>query len=185
MRFAKVDRGFGNKTTWDRPFDETLRRFVAATNSAVFAAEPCRATAGDAINVDGEFDLVYIDPPYVNRQGVGVDYLGFYHFLEGLADYANWESRIDHASKHRRLIRVPSRWTNKTLIHEAFADLFDRYRQSILAVSYRSDGIPTLEELAELVRKVKGNVTVHTLDRGYKYALSTNGKSSEALVVGK
>ena len=73
-------------------FDDHFRHFVKAmTNAAVFKAAPCRAINGDAIDVEaGKFDLVYIDPPYINRNGVGVDYHGFYHFLEGLADYTNW-----------------------------------------------------------------------------------------------
>ncbi|HET6251358.1 MAG TPA: DNA adenine methylase [Tepidisphaeraceae bacterium] len=184
MRFAAVDRSFGNKTTWDRPFAEHFRNFVRMTNAAIFKAGPCRASNVDARNVEGEFDLVYIDPPYINRHGVGVDYHGFYHFLEGLADYKNWPAQIDHSSKHRRLIPKPSRWTNKTTIHQAFAELFERYRHSILAVSYRSDGIPSLEELAGMLKQVKKQVAVHTLDRGYKYALSKNGRSSECLLIG-
>ena len=46
--------------------------------------------------VPGSYDLVYVDTPYISSKGVGVDYLHFYHFLEGLTDYDNWKSRIDY-----------------------------------------------------------------------------------------
>lgn len=184
MRLADVKRTFGNKATWDKPFAEHFRNFALSANSAVFKAAPCRAVNQDAVDVAGEFDLVYIDPPYVSRAGVGVDYHGFYHFLEGLADYQNWEARIDFSSKHRRLQKVPSQWTSRATIHRAFADLFSRFRRSIFVVSYRSDGIPSLEELSGLLRQFKRKVDVQTLSRGYKYALSTNENSSEALLIG-
>jgi len=185
MRLAQVQRSFGNKTTWDKPFDEHLRDFAAEANAAVFAGPACRAISGNAGDVTGEFDLVYIDPPYINGRGVGVDYHGFYHFLEGLADYPNWPQKIDPRSKHRRLMPIRSPWTNPAAIAAAFAELFDRHRRSILAVSYRSDGIPSPAELAALLKMAKKHVEVHTLDRRYQYALSTNAKSSEILIVGK
>ena len=185
MRFAKVTRTFGNKTTWDKPFEEHFCQFAQSANAAVFKGAPCRAINEDAINVAGEYDLVYIDPPYVNQRGVGVDYHGFYHFLEGLAEYENWAARIDFSSKHRRLHRITSPWTNRATIHQAFADLFQRFHQSTLVVSYRSDGIPPLDELTDLLRQVKRKVAVHMVHRGYKYALSTNTTSSEALLIGR
>jgi len=37
--------------------------------------------------IEGNYDLAYIDPPYISAQGVGVDYLEFYHFLEGLVGW--------------------------------------------------------------------------------------------------
>lgn len=34
----------------------------------------------DALDVPGDYDLVYVDTPYIPKSGVGVDYLDFYHF---------------------------------------------------------------------------------------------------------
>jgi adenine-specific DNA methylase len=185
MRLAPVARTFGNKATWDKPFEEHFRQFVKAANVAIFQGAACRAINEDATKVEGDFDLVYIDPPYLNRNGVGVDYHGFYHFLEGLADYSNWAGRIDLSSRHRRLLPIASPWNSRGTIHQAFADVFLRYPRSIIAVSYRSDGIPSVEELAGMLRAVRRKVTIHTLDRGYKYALSTNAASSEVMLIGK
>ncbi|MDB5289388.1 MAG: putative methylase [Phycisphaerales bacterium] len=184
MRLAPVARTFGNKATWDKPFDAHFRHFVRQANAAITCGEPCRAVNGDALAVAGEFDLVYIDPPYLNRRGVGVDYHGFYHFLEGLASYGHWEARIDFDSAHRRMKPVPSPWTSRAQIHGAFRELFRRFGESTIAVSYRSDGIPSVEELVDLLREVKRNVVVHRREAPYKYVLSTNAASQEVVLIG-
>ncbi|HWE02203.1 MAG TPA: DNA adenine methylase [Tepidisphaeraceae bacterium] len=186
MRLANVNRSFGNKTTWDKPFEDHFRYFVSTANAAVFEGSPCKALHGDACKTSGDFDLVYIDPPYLNARGIGVDYAGFYHFLEGMADYENWERRIDFSSRHRRLFPAGTReWNSAATIRQAFSALFRRHRNSTLAVSYRSDGIPSPDELADALRQVKPNVTVHMLDGTYTYALSTNRRSSEILLIGR
>jgi adenine-specific DNA methylase len=185
MRTASVPRTFGNKATWDRPFPEHVRRFAAEANRAVFdSGRPCRATHADVAVVEPGFDLVYIDTPYVSGRGVGVDYHGFYHFLEGLVDYAAWPDRIDWTSRHRRLRAEPTPWTSRARIGSAFRALFARFASSTLVVSYRSDGIPSIEQLAQWLGDVKSTVSVHH-DSGRKaYALSTNGRAHEVLLVG-
>jgi adenine-specific DNA methylase len=183
MRVADVKRGFGNKATWDTPFEEHFRHFAIEANDAVFdSGIPCRALCCDALAVPGEFDLVYIDTPYLNSRGVGVNYLEFYHFLEGIADYETWEDRIDYHKKHRPLNADGSPWSDPKRIGDAFERVFERYARSILVVSYRSDGIPTEGALLRLVKKFKAQVrTFYQVD--YKYVLSTNEASKEVLLV--
>lgn len=183
MRTADVPRSFGNKPSWDRPFADHFRKFAAEANAAVFGGrQPCRATCGDACAVRGDFDLVYIDPPYVNARGVGVDYAHFYHFLEGLVDYANWAARIDHDTKHRRMRAEENPWTNPRSIAGAFDQLFARFKKSQLAVSYRSDGIPAIDDLVALLRRHGRRPRVHELRR-YQYALSTQRNTREVLLI--
>lgn len=183
MRSADVDRSFGNKATWDTPFEVHFRNFVEEANSYVYNnGKKCKALCWDAMQVSGEYDLVYIDTPYISSKGIGVDYYDFYHFLEGLVGYKGWPKLVDYASKHRRMKPKKSPWTDKNLITEAFDKLFERYKDSKLVVSYRSDGIPSPETLISLLKKYKGeNVRLETLN--YKYVLSTNGTSSEILCV--
>ena len=184
LRLADVRRGFGNKATWDRPFAEHFATQARRASAAVFGnGRRCRAVQGDAAAVTGDFDLVYIDPPYLNARGVGVDYLGFYHFLEGLVHYDTWPERIDRRSKHLRLQGTPSPWGSPGGIHAAFREVLERFARSTLVVSYRSDGIPSADELVAMVQAVKPHVAVHD-HRGYRYALSTNRRSSEMLIVG-
>lgn len=184
VRMAKVDRTFGNKTTWDKPFHEWFCNFVDEVNQAIFDNyQSNQATNFDAIDVPGEYDLVYIDTPYISKQGVAVDYLGFYHFLEGLTTYDEWEKLMDHRSKHRRLKKIPNDWTDKNKIHGAFDRLFRKYQNSITVVSYRSDGIPSEIELISLLEKYKHNIRVERSGQ-YKYVLSNNSKSEEILLIG-
>jgi len=184
IRFAEVDRSFGNKTTWDRAFDEWFRVFVGEANQAVFDnGQSNRALNLDAVDVPGEYDLVYVDTPYISKTGVAVDYLDFYHLLEGLTMYDVWGKHIDSGSKHRRLRPRPGPWTDKRQIRSAFDRLFSRYRESILVVSYRSDGIPSEAELVSLLRRYKSDVRVAHFGQ-YKYVLSTNSESKEILLIG-
>lgn len=183
MRTARVKRTFGNKRTWDRPFDEHFARFVRSANDAVIDGPgTCRVTCGDALAAPGDFDLVYIDPPYVTSRGVGVDYAHFYHFLEGILDYDNWASRIDWTSPHRRLLPTPSPWIDARRIAEAFEALVDRCKRSMLAISYRSDGVPAIDELERMLRRAgrKPRVRRH---EPRPYALSTNRSSTEVLIL--
>ena len=183
IRFADVDRSFGNKITWDRPFAEWFRVFVGEANRAVFDnGKPHRALNLDAVDVPGEYDLVYIDTPYISRRGAAVDYLDFYHFLEGLTMYDEWGAAIDRRSKHRRLKPRPSEWTDKARIHSAFDRLFRRYQNSILVVSYRSDGFPSEAELVSLLKQYKRHVRVEHFGQ-YRYVLSTNSESGEVLLI--
>lgn len=184
MRTAEVPRGFGNKASWDRPFDDHVAAFAREANAAVFqGAAACRALCTDALNLDPGFDLVYIDPPYVRADGAGVDYRAFYHFLEGLVHYDRWPAMIDRSSAHRRLTPQPDPWSDARSIRGLFAALFARFRDSVLVVSYRDDGVPTIDELAGLLRDVKQRVRVTALST-QPYALSTNRRSREMLLIG-
>jgi adenine-specific DNA methylase len=184
VRFAEVERSFGNKTTWDRPFDEWFRHFVNEANCAVFDNGLVnRALNVDALEILGDYDLVYIDTPYISKHGVGVDYRDFYHFLEGLTMYDEWGKHIDQQSKHRRLLPQKSEWSDKKRIYSVFDRLFRRFADSHLVVSYRSDGIPSESELIALLKKYKRHVRVEHYGQ-YKYVLSTNGESKEVLLIG-
>lgn len=183
MRTADVDRSFGNKASWDRPFPDHFRTFVAEANAAVIdSGGRCRAICRDALDIEPDYDLVYIDTPYVNHAGVGVDYRDFYHFLEGMVRYDDWPEMIDLGSKHRRLIRRDDPWSSAASSPRMFQRLFDRFRQSTLVVSYRSDGIPTIDELAGMLRDLKKRVRI-VGGPAYQYALSTNRRSREALLI--
>ena len=185
IRTAEVTRSFGNKVSWDRPFVEWFRQFVEEANLAVFDnGKANKALNQDVFDIEGDFDLVYLDPPYISARGVGVDYRDFYHFLEGLANYERWLEQIDMTSKHRRLLPQPNDWTDKNRIYRAFERVFDKYADSILVVSYRSDGIPSEPELIKLLKQFKTDVRVERY-RNYQYVLSKNKSSSEVLLIGQ
>lgn len=182
LRFAEVSRSFGNKATWDKPFADHFRNFALEANALVFDNDrENKALNVDVFDIRRDFDLVYIDPPYTNRSGITVDYMQFYHFLEGLALYDTWAQHIDYKFKHRCLRRVDNPWNDPKRIRQAFRRLFDRLRNSILVVSYRDDGIPSVVEIVEYLEAIGKRVNVETLD--YKYVLSNN-RSAEVLLIG-
>lgn len=182
IRTSDVQRSFGNKTTWEKPFEEYFRKFAKEASQAVFSNNRHNSSSNcDALSVPGTYDLVYVDTPYVSSKGVGVDYLDFYHFLEGLTDYQNWGKRVNYHTKHRKLNHKKSVWSDKTKIIGAFDQLFARYSDSTIVVSYRSPGIPTVEELMRLLSKYKKKVR-EVSRRDYQYVLS-NGKTEELLLV--
>jgi len=184
LRFSDVERNFGNKTTWDTPFEVHFRQFVAEANQAVFSnGRQNKALNLDVFDIEGQYDLVYIDTPYISQKGVGVDYFGFYHFLEGLVNYSKWPEMIDYKTKHKRLKGDGSVWTDKSKIASAFDRLFKKFKDSIIVVSYRSDGIPSVNELVALLKRYKPNVE-ELKRKNYKYVLSTNN-SEEVLLIGK
>jgi len=182
VRLTDVDRSFGNKKTWDTPFEVHFKKFVEEANHAVFSnGQPCRATNSDALRISNQYDLVYIDTPYLNSKGVGVDYADFYHFLNGLVDYDNWGSRIDYNSKHLRLKREYSIWSDKENILKGFANIIDNFSDSILVFSYRSNGIPEIGQIVSLLNKKDRQSEVH-FSKDIKYALSDT-KSKEVLII--
>lgn len=184
MRTSEVKRSFGNKITWDTPFEEHFRKFVNEVNTAVFdSGIECKAVCHDALDIPGKYDLVYIDTPYLTESGVGVNYLDFYHFLEGMTDYESWQSRIDRQKKHLPLIGTRSPWSDAKRTCNAFTSLFERYADSTIVVSYRSDGIPSESDLVAMLQQVKQNVQVLNYGQ-YKYVLSKNSKSKEILLIG-
>ena len=58
--------------------------------------------------------------------------------------------------------------------------LFKKFQNSILLVSYRYNGVPTINELVDMLKKYKMSIEIKKLD--YKYVLS-NGRSKEILII--
>jgi adenine-specific DNA methylase len=183
MRLAAVERSFGNKTTWDTPFDTHFMHFVKEANVSVFTGEAsCKAICNDVLEIPGKFDLVYLDPPYVNAKGSTVDYRDFYHFLEGLANYPSWKEQIDYSRKHLPLKGPRSRWSDPRQIMRAFQECVERYSESILVLSYGNKGIPSVYEITDLLKRCKQRLTI--VERpSYKYVLSTDTSTKELLFI--
>ncbi len=168
MRQADVPRSFGNKITWDTPFEVYFRNFAREANDAVFDNGKTQTVFNqDALDLPTGFDLVYLDPPYFNQQGVGVDYRDFYHFLEGMVNYSDWAAQLDPTSKHRRLLPQKNAWTQAVTLMNAFEDMIQKHQQSILVISYREDGLPTREQITALLQKYKSVVQAVQLPKQY------------------
>lgn len=184
IRFQEVKRSFGNKVTWDTSFDSHFKNFVKEANNAIFSNYKKNVSINKNIcEVVNNFDLVYIDTPYISESGVGLDYLDFYHFLEGITHYKEWEKMIDPKSKHKRLKLNGSDWSKKDRIESAFESLIHQFKDSILVISYRSNGIPSIDQIKTILVNNGKKVTIHE-SKEMKYALSKR-KSNEVLIIGE
>ena len=184
VRLQDVERSFGNKTTWDKPFVTHFTNFIEEANDAVFSNEKTNVSLNSNVfDLSNQYDLIYIDTPYISEKGVGVDYLDFYHFLEGIVNYDNWNNLIDEKSKHKRLKLNGSDWASPQKIEQSFERLINQFRESTLVISYRSDGIPNIEKIVGFLEANGKSVTIHESCE-IKYVLSTK-KSKEVLIIGR
>jgi len=184
VRLQDVERSFGNKTTWDKPFVTHFKNFIEEANNAVFSNGKTNISLNyNVFDLPTNYDLVYIDTPYISDKGVGVDYLDFYHFLEGVVNYDSWSNLIDEKSKHKRLKLNGSDWTSPQRIEYSFERLINQFRDSTLVISYRSDGIPSIEHIVSCLEAKNKSVSIYE-SHAMKYVLSTK-KSMEVLIIGQ
>lgn len=177
---------FGNRTTWARPFAELMLaayREVARMQSSSMYLPVQVARPGSADMVPGDYDAVYIDPPYFHRARKTESYLQRYHFLEGLARYGEWPGLIDPHSPIRQIKAgtVPE-WASKADFRRSLVRLVEKHRKSQVMLSYVSDEFPSESELIEVFRSNFGNVRVSR--RSFSRALSKK-KFFEILITGR
>jgi adenine-specific DNA methylase len=180
VRMANVDRRFGNKTTWDRPFGEVFSAFCSEANSFVFRGERrCRALCLDALDVPVRgHDLVYIDPPYLRSDRWDGSYISYYHFLEGLCRYAEWGALIDYGTINLRMrSERPDSWADRGKRVELLDALFEKFRASVLVLSYKRFGVPSIDTLIRMLKRHGRRVRSHS--RHYKYALNHQNGSAD------
>lgn len=191
IRTADVERNFGNKATWDRPFPFYLKKFIDEANSLVFDSRvECRSSNKSIFDLDElEYDVVYLDPPYLrkNVSPTSSNYLSFYHFLEGLSMYHEWEHFIDYQKAHLPLKEIANQndFTNAN-VKEKFEEMIYKFRRSKIILSYKKGGNPSVDYLIKLMKKIKGNATTASIQ--YSYALNKqNGDAKfnrEVLIIG-
>ncbi len=120
----------------------------------------------DVFNLNVDVDLVYFDPPYLTSKSDN-DYVRRYHFVEGLIK--NWNGvEIDPTTKTKKFKKYPSPFDSKSTVNEALDKLFDKFKKSILVVSYSSNSIPSKEEMIEILERHKSHVELMEID--YKYS---------------
>jgi adenine-specific DNA methylase len=186
MRTNDVKRTFGNKTTWDRPFAGQIKKYGKMADKAIFdTALQCKAVHRPLNSFFSQkFDLVYLDPPYISKNKSKVDYMDYYHFLEGLCNPGEWAENILHRYKHKPLKgKGESPWSDPSEITTAFKETIEGFADSKIVISYRSDGIPSINEIASFLKRVKKRVKITDAGR-YTYALSNNKSSVEIILTG-
>lgn len=158
-------------------FEQQFKEAAEAVNAAVFDNGMQNISfCGDSMNTDfGKADLVYIDPPYFSPHSDN-EYVRRYHFVEGLA--RDWKGvEIQENTKTKKFKSYPTPFSRKESTYEAFNKIFEKYRDSILLVSYSSNSIPTEKEMIEIMKKYKDNVSVIPIDYTYSFGNQKEAKT--------
>jgi adenine-specific DNA methylase len=191
IRTAEVKRNFGNKITWETPFKDYLLKFATEANKLVFdSGNKCKALNTSILDIDPYgFDLVYIDPPYIRKDGSNEssNYFNCYHFLEGLSKYENWNDLIDYNTNNLKLKNGKEQDDfSKERIIETFEQILYTFTKNIVVLSYKKGGIPSIEYIKKTMGKM--GKKVYTKSIHYRYALNhQNGDSKnnrEVLIIG-
>lgn len=185
MRIDFKGGKFGNKITWERSFEELFLRFYKELKELTFNNfNANQALNSSALHCQATADLIYIDPPYFKKNN-HVPYHSKYHFLEGLANYEEIENQIDHLKKNKEIqINKSHEFETRNQFMDHLEALIQNHRNSSIAISYRSDGIPSVSEIAELLSGYRRNTEVINLGK-YNYALTRNHKENcEYLFIG-
>jgi adenine-specific DNA-methyltransferase len=123
-------------------------------------------------------DLVYLDPPYVPRSDDNC-YMKRYHFLEGLSCY--WQGvRIMEKTRVKKIEKPYTPFSYRKAAVNAFDRLFGLYRDSIIVLSYSSNGYPEREILESLLRRYK--TTVIAYEKPHRYHFGTHDSVERAAV---
>jgi adenine-specific DNA methylase len=191
LRTRSVIRNFGNKTTWEIPFDISFQRFVQEANKAVFDNRRKNlALNSDAFHFSkSDFDLVYLDPPYFFKNQSDENYQKLYHFLDGIAQYEKWEKLIDYSSPIRALKASGMIWPSKSpeKLTNIYLDLIKKFKNSTIVISHKAGSLVPVQELLRQLEENGKSCEVHNMI--YSYALNKqNGKSHdniECLIIGK
>ena len=147
-------------------------------NNAVFDNKKINLSSRkDAMDLNSSGNFVYMDPPYYSLCSDN-EYIRRYHFTEGIC--CNWEGvEMQWHTKTKKFKNYPTPFSNKENAKDAFDKLFDKYKKSIILVSYSSNCLPTLDEMVEMLAKYKKDVKVLSIDYRYSFAnqkenMSTN-----------
>jgi DNA adenine methylase/adenine-specific DNA-methyltransferase len=160
---------------------------VAAYNAAVFDnGRHNHASRADVFDLpESEFDLVYLDPPYVPRSDDNC-YIKRYHFLEGLSSY--WkDAEILEDSRVKKLKKRYTPFSYRRTAVDAFDRLFRKFRESTLVLSYSSNGYPDLDLLVDVMRRYKERVEVHSKEHRYHFGTHQRAERNEVtehLIIG-
>lgn len=145
-------------------FVEAIRLF----NNAVYDnGQANQAFCTDVFDLDLHADLVYLDPPYYTPMSDN-DYVRRYHFLEGIC--CNWQGvEILYRTKTKKLRKYDTPFSSKIRAYSAFEALFRKFSDSIIVLSYSSNGLPTRTELLEMLRRIKCTVKLYEVPVVYSF----------------
>lgn len=149
---------------------------VADYNNAVFNnGHTCTVTALEATELEPRrYDVVYLDPPYAPPTDDN-DYTKRFHFLEGLSRYWAGDTIMEN-TKSKKLPKRHTPFSHRRTIAEGFRDVFKRFHDSPIVLSYSSNALPDRATLVALLRDFKDDVEVRAIPHTYHYGTHRSAK---------
>ncbi len=176
------------RRTMHTPLKSLFVEAIEQYNAAVFNnGKNNRALCSSIFEINPSgFDLVYFDPPYAPPKD-DADYIKRYHFLEGLSVYWQDQKIMEH-TKTKKLEKKFTPFAYKRTIREALRELFDKFKQSTIILSYSSNSVPDEKELYSILHEVKSNIEVYAIPHKYSFGTqvtATRRQVNEYLFVGR
>lgn len=183
------DRYNDGRKDLQKSLEQQFLEAVQAVNKSIFDnGKINKARHGDAMELKAKMpDLVYIDPPYYSPLSDN-EYVRRYHFVEGLA--RDWKGvEIQKNTLTKKFKSYPTPFSTRKGVVDAFDQLFKKFKDSILIVSYSSNSLPTQDEMVAIMAKYKEHVEVVPIDYTYSFgnqkeAKTNRNKVQEYLFVG-
>ena len=159
-----------------KSLEQLFREAAVAVNEAVFDNRKVNLSSWhDSLDLDlPHYDLIYMDPPYYTPKSDN-EYVRRYHFVEGLA--RNWDGvEIQENTKTKKFKSYPTPFSTLSGAEEAFDHLFEKYKSSILVISYSCNSQPDKEQMLRILSKYKNNVRVTPVEHTYSFGTTKNVK---------
>jgi len=183
LRENHIESNFGNYVTWEKSFDTLFRQFTEELNQFQFLQLPnVEIVNHSALECPNVADLVYIDTPYFNKKSSAVSYHARYHFLEGLVFYNDIPTYVNYNKANREIqIHKSDEFESRSNYLNDLNELLSHYPNSILLVSYTSEGYPSIEDLDAQLRRHKQHVEVIYFGK-YNFALNRNNQNRQEVL---
>lgn len=178
---------FGNKVTWEQNFEDLFVKFTQELTTFQFENLPVSEIINSsALSCNMHADLIYIDTPYfTKRNSTSITYHNRYHFLEGLMHYQEIPSLINKNKVNHEISigKYPEFEVRSNYLNELDA-LICNHKDSVIALSYTTEGYPSIEELEEIIHRYKPITYICNLGK-HGFALNRNNKQrQEVLIIG-
>jgi len=173
--YVGLDKYLDSRPDLQMSLREHFIRAAKEFNRAVFDNDKQnKAFNLNVFDLELEADLVYLDPPYYSKYSDS-DYVRRYHFIEGLV--RNWTGvEIQQDTKTKKFKKYETAFDARETTYEGFQRLFEKFRDSIIVISYSSNSLPTKSELAEMLKTYKKSVRVQQI--GHQYSFGTQHKGN-------
>ena len=150
-------RSFGNLVTWNTTFATLAKKAFNELDLTIWNSEKTHTVleAGDVCRLNNGYDLVYLDPPYLNDSSKSDNYLNKYHFLEGMVRYDTWSEHIDYNSKCLSFKDNDDikKWHDKKVFQELLFELIEFHKKSIVVLSYINNSYPSVDSILQFFKK--------------------------------